>query len=44
MLVLDSMPKEKLDTASAAARRVSRARKKLGISRDPGRPKKTGHR
>jgi hypothetical protein len=41
MLVLDSMPKEKLDPASAAARRRSRARKKLGNLRKPGRPKKT---
>lgn len=40
MLVLNSMPKEKLDTASAEARRVRRARKKLGISRKEGRPRK----
>ncbi len=40
MQELDAIPKEKLDTASAAARQARRARKKLGASLKEGRPRK----
>ena len=40
MRELDAIPKEKLDAASAAARQARRARRKLGIPRKSGRPRK----
>jgi hypothetical protein len=40
MAVLAAIPKEKLDTDSAAARQARRQRKKIGMSRKSGRPRK----
>ena len=40
MQELDAIPKEKLEADFAAARQARRARKKLGVSRPPGGPRK----